>query len=206
MTTTLSNIARRLNFQAGATYLPPLIFLTDEKRLPDPREAASRLPIGSAVLLRHYRYPKRKELALSLKLICNTHGLQLIIADDIKLAIETGADGVHLPEHRLKSPTPDILRWRRTRLGFLTGAAHTPGALRAALWMGIDAALLSPVFSSASHRTDHHLGIIRFAKFCRMAPLPVYALGGINNITAKRLLGSGAAGIAAIGAIVNRIR
>ena len=41
----------------------------------------------------------------------------------------------------------------------------------------------------------------RFAAWCRAAPLPVYALGGITAETAGRLAASSAAGIAAIGGL-----
>ena len=203
---TLSNIARRLNLEAGATHLPSLILLTDEKRVPNPHEAVAQLPAGSAVIFRHYSDPNRKKLAMSLRTICDIHGLLMIVSNDVKLAMDTGADGVHLPEYRIISPTLDILIWQRSRQGFLTGAAHTPSALRAALLMGVDAVLLSPVFPSVSHPKHFHLGLTRFMKLSRLVSVPIYALGGVNDITAKRLIGSGAAGIAAIGAIVNCIK
>ena len=205
MTHTLSDFARRLNFEAGVSYLPSLLFLTDEKRLPDPREAVTHLPAGSAVLLRHYRSPNRKKLAQSLRSVCDKHSLSLIVADDTKLATEVGADGIHLPEYRLMSPTASILSWRHSRRGVVTGATHSPLALRAAFRMGVDAVLLSPVFASASHPKKPPLGVIRFAKLCRFSSLPVYALGGITGLSAKRLIGSGAAGVAAIGALVDGI-
>ncbi len=47
------------------------------------------------------------------------------------------------------------------------------------------------------------MGAIRFAVLVRRAGLPVYALGGINAETAPRLLGSGAAGLAAVGAFTD---
>ena len=39
-------------------------------------------------------------------------------------------------------------------------------------------------------------------KICNSTDLPVYALGGVTNISGKRILGSGAAGIAAIEGII----
>ena len=163
-----------------------------------PQEIAPKLPAGSAVLLRHYNSPQRKDLAHMLRSICQTHTLLLIIADDMQLASEVKADGLHLPEYRLMSSTTDILRWHRTGQGILTGAIHSPRALRQAQKLGVDAAFLSPVFNSASHPNRQPLGLMRFTKLCRYAAIPVYALGGIDEITAKRMIGSGAAGIAAI--------
>ena len=59
--------------------------------------------------------------------------------------------------------------------------------------------LLSPVFETKSHPGNAGLGVLKFAAWGRRAPLPVYALGGIDAGNARRLSHSGAAGIAGIG-------
>ena len=66
---------------------------------------------------------------------------------------------------------------------------------------GIDAVgiILSPVFPTDSHPGAPTLGPLRFAAWARRAPLPVYALGGVNAVTARRLAASNAAGLAGIG-------
>ena len=46
---------------------------------------------------------------------------------------------------------------------------------------------------------------MRFTKLCRYAAIPIYALGGIDEITAKRMIGSGAAGVAAVGAMIKLV-
>jgi len=45
------------------------------------------------------------------------------------------------------------------------------------------------------------LGIQGFTALARCAALPVYALGGVDAKTADRLTGSGACGLAGVGAI-----
>jgi thiamine-phosphate pyrophosphorylase len=42
------------------------------------------------------------------------------------------------------------------------------------------------------------MGPVRFAALARAAGRPVYALGGVTNETARRLLSTGAAGLAGI--------
>jgi thiamine-phosphate pyrophosphorylase len=42
---------------------------------------------------------------------------------------------------------------------------------------------------------------LRFAQLVRGARTPVYALGGVNGGTARRLMHSGAAGLAAVEAL-----
>jgi len=196
---TLADYTRRLNLPPSRV-LPRLILMTDEVRLADPRPAAARLARGDAVILRHYGDPQRRSLAIALRRTCRPRGVRLLIAGDVRLAVEIGADGLHLPEWRISAGD-----WRatRARFGLITAAAHGPAALRAAARAGVDAALLSPVFPTLSHPDSPALGALRFTALCRAAALPVYALGGIGPDNVMRLKASGLAGIAGIGGLVD---
>lgn len=179
--------------------LPPLLLLTDAVRLPDPRPALERLPAGSAVIFRHYGVPGRAALAAEVAAACRSLRLKLLIAADPGLAVALGADGMHWPEGLVPSAPGVWARARRARAGWLvTAAAHSETALRRAAAAGADAALLSPVFETQSHPDRATLGPVRFAAMVRRADIPVYALGGVDALTAPRLRGSGAAGLAGI--------
>ena len=67
--------------RAGATSLPPLILMTDEKRLPDPVRAALALPKGAAIILRHTNPKTRARLACELAPIAKARELRLLIAN-----------------------------------------------------------------------------------------------------------------------------
>ena len=203
---TLAELARRLKFRGrlgrvnSRAALPPLILMTDTARLPDPTAIMSLLPAGTAVILRGAQTPKHRELARRLALACRRRRLRLLIAGDARLAAAIGAGGVHLPEAMAtRGPGP----WSRLARPdwIVTAAAHGPSALWRALRAGADAALLSPVFPTESHPGAPPLGPLRFALWCRRSPLPVYALGGIEASTARRLTASGAAGFAGTGGI-----
>jgi len=196
---TLAALARQLNTRsAWGRRLPPLILVTDEARLHDPCPAARALPRGSAVLFRHYGHPERAALARRLAVLCRRRGLKLIVAGDWRLAYAVGAHGVHLPEQLV--PRRGRIR-RRKRRWLVTAAAHGAAAIGCARRAGADAVLLSPVFPTRSHPGAPGLGVVRFAGLVHHGPLPVYALGGVNEKTARRLIGSGAIGIAAIGGL-----
>ena len=198
MTTTIANQARALNLAAGAGRLPALVLMTDRHRLPNLEAALDRLPIGSAVLFRDYDAADRRARAGWLALQCRSRGLLLIVAGDAGLAIQVGAAGLHLPQHLLRRTG----RWRRGRRGWiLTAAAHDAAAVTAAARIGADAAILSPVFPTASHPGQPTLGSHRFAALVRHSAIPVYALGGITAMTGRRLKASGAAGLAGISAL-----
>jgi thiamine-phosphate pyrophosphorylase len=193
MAGTLAKQARRLNARAPrGRGLPALLLLTDEARLPDPCGAAARLPRGAGVILRHYGAPSRAALAARLAALCRRRGLKLLVAEDWRLAAAVRAQGVHLPERPQRRFRP--------RPGWLvTAAAHSAPALVRAARLGADAALLSPAFPTRSHPGRPALGAVRFARLAHAAPLPVYALGGVNGENARRL--RGAIGVAAIGAL-----
>ena len=194
---TLAEAAARLK-QAAGSALPALVLMTDEARLADPLPAACALPPGSAVILRHYGAAERASLARSLAAIARRRGLVLLVGEDPALARRVGAHGVHLPERAIGRA--GAVRWQRDWL--ITAAAHSPAALRLAAAVGAGAALLSPVFATASHPQVRALGPHRFAALVRHASIPVYALGGINADRAPLLQGSGAVGIAGIGGLI----
>ena len=150
---TLAEAAASLKRTAGSS-LPALLLMTDEARLADPLPAANALPAGSGIILRHYGAPERAALARRLAAIARRRGLVLLVGEDPGLARRVGAHGVHLPERAIRRA--GAVRWQRDWL--VTAAAHSPAALRAAASAGADAALLSPVFATASHPDVRALG------------------------------------------------
>ena len=194
---TLAEAASGLKRAAGSA-LPALILMTDEARLADPLPAARALPAGSAIILRHYGVPARAALARRLAAIARAQALLLLVGEDPALARRVGAAGVHLPERAIGRA--GAVRWRSDWL--VTAAAHSPAALRRAAAAGADAALLSPLFATASHPGVPALGPHRFRALAAACPLPVYALGGIDAARARTLRGSGAVGIAGIGGLI----
>ena len=194
---TLFNTALRINasVRRRAPGLPALFFVTDALRIPDPVPIAQTLPRGTGIILRHYDVPERAALARRLAALARSRGLVLLIAADPRLARAVHAQGVHWPEMLMH-------RARRPHSGLVTVAAHDAKALIRARSVGADAALLSPVFATRSGAHKHPLGPLRFAALARMSPVPVYALGGISESSARRLLHSGAAGLAAVDAFL----
>ena len=199
---TITGAARALNSRPRAA-LPTPVLMTDTTRLADPLSVIGRLPNGAAIILRHYDNAtgraSREALARKLAQACRIRGLKLLIAGDAKLAQRIHADGLHLPEWQLRAQAGRI---RRPRPGFIiTAACHSAAALARAARVGADAALLAPVFPSASHPGAPTLGVLRFSAMVRNTALPVYALGGVDARTVRRLRPSGAVGIAGIGFI-----
>jgi thiamine-phosphate pyrophosphorylase len=179
----------------SAKPLPRLIFVTDPARTPDAEAVAGRLPAGAGIIYRAFGAPDARAQATRLAEIARARGLVLLIGADAALAAAVGAGGVHLPERDLAHANglkADHPGW------IVTGAAHSLEAARLAADFGCDAVLASTVFPSASPSAGTPMGATTFTAFVAAAPLPVYALGGVNAKTARELVDSGAAGFAMV--------
>lgn len=179
----------------SAKPLPRLIFLTDPARTPDAEAVAGRLPAGAGIIYRAFGAPDARTQAARLAEIARARGLVLLIGADAALAAAVGAGGVHLPERDL----PRAVGLKAGHPGWIvTGAAHSLEAARLAASFGCDAVLASTVFASASPSAGTPMGATTFTAFVASAPLPVYALGGVNVKTARELVNSGATGFAMV--------
>jgi thiamine-phosphate pyrophosphorylase len=175
--------------------LPNAFFLTDPVRTPDPAAIVRRLPRGMGVIWRHYGEARRLATGLALARLCRRRGLLLLVSADPELATRIGADGVHWPERIVTGVRPHAP-------GMIeTGSAHSRAAIARAAQLGLDAVLLSPVFPSRSPSAGEAIGALRFRGLARTAPIPVYALGGVDASNAARAMRH-AAGWAAIDGVV----
>ena len=172
-----------------------LAFLTDARRAPHPLLVARALPRGAAVILRDYRLTGRAGLAAQLRAVCAPRGVRLIIGADAALAGAVGADGVHWPRwHAPAAPAPEGM--------IVTASCHNAEELARAHAIGAALALLSPAFATESHPGVEALGAERFCALAAASPLPVLALGGVDENNAGRLAGRNVAGLAAISAFL----
>lgn len=181
--------------RARSVVLPHLWLMTDPDRLPDLVGAALTLPKGSGIIYRGFGRPQALAEALALADLAKGRGLTLLIGADEALAHRVGADGVHLPE-RMMGHAKQIQA--RHPNWIITTAAHSPRAIAKAARLGLDAALVSPVFVSQSPSAGRPLGQTRLAAWISKAKLPAMALGGIGHKNARLLSGTGVWGIAAI--------
>ena len=188
---TLVRTAACLGRRAGGRKaLPSLLAFTDPARTHDPQALAGSLPSGAALVYRAFGAVDAEHVARRLRTRLHARGCLLLIGADSGLAQRVGADGIHLPERLAHL----ALRLRRHRW-IITAAAHST---RAARIRGVDAVVISAVFPSHSASAGKPLGPIRLAMLVRTTGQPVYALGGINDRTARRLLPTGVVGIAGV--------
>jgi 8-oxo-dGTP diphosphatase len=122
---------------------------------------------------------------------------RVLLNGDPRLALELGADGVHLNARRLarlrRRPLPDHQ---------LVGAScHGALELESAARLGADFAVLGPVNATATHPGAPALGWPVFGELTAAARIPVFALGGVGAGDLDTAWAAGAQGIAAIRAL-----
>lgn len=171
--------------------LPPAFFLTDPDRTPEPDDIVSGLPLGWGVIYRHFGAADKDETAFELAELCRRRGLVLMIGADPDLARDAGADGVHWPNRR----ADETRRWAG-QFRLQTASAHGRRELARLAGLPVDAALVSPVFPSASPSAGPAMGPLRLRRLAALADLPVYGLGGVNPDNAHRI--TDFAGLAAV--------
>ena len=192
----LTRQARALNMRhARGRALPAIVLMTDDQRAVDWLAAVAALPRSSAVIVRHRDGAQRERLARQLRPLCRARGVALLVADDAALAVRVGADGVHLPE-RYVAKLPGVRA--RNKRWLITCAAHNAAAVRRSRALRADAVFVSPVFATASHPERAGLGVVRFAALTAERAR-IYALGGVDTKTIRRLSAHRIVGIGLIG-------
>jgi thiamine-phosphate pyrophosphorylase len=163
-----------------ANPLPSLWLISDARNDARLEGALAALPRGSGLIYRHYHLPGPERLARfrALRRVARRFGHVVVLADSALTAREWGADGIY--------GAPRSLWPRRAGLIHLA-TAHDLAELGLAARLGADAALLSPVFPTATHPGGATLGQVRFRMLARQAALPVIALGGMNPARARVL-------------------
>jgi thiamine-phosphate pyrophosphorylase len=131
------------------------------------------------------------ELTRKVLRIPNPRGTRILVNDRADVAIACKAHGVHLRDESVspkKFARPDFL---------VTVSCH--GVEDARNIDGASYVLLAPIFRPLSKMDPRPaLGTGAITELARRSPIPVLALGGINNDNARLCVSAGAAGIAGI--------
>ncbi|HSF12788.1 MAG TPA: thiamine phosphate synthase [Erythrobacter sp.] len=160
--------------------LPAIWLISDARNNAVLEKALARLPRGSGFIYRHYHLPDAERYVRfrALRRIAKARGHVVILADSALTAREWRADGNY--------GSPLSLYPRRRGLLHLA-TAHNLAELGLAARLGADAALLSPVFPTATHPGGKVLGPVRFQLLARQSQLPMIALGGMTKSRARAL-------------------
>lgn len=138
------------------------------------------------------------EEAVAVRDLCHAYHVPLIINDNVKVAKESGADGVHVGI--TDAPVAEI----RREMGndFIIGAtAKTVEQAKEAEAAGADYLGVGAVFPSSTKAEAIRITKEQLAKIRQSSDLPMVAIGGIDYDNLQELEGSGMNGVAVVSAI-----
>jgi thiamine-phosphate pyrophosphorylase len=141
----------------------------------------------------------RKAQASELLRLCNAYGAQLIVNDDVWLAVEIGAHGAHLGRDDLPGGS---LQTARNALGShrILGVSCYDDLARAevAVDAGADYIAFGSMFPSVTKPQATRASLDLVAEAKRRFKVPVVGIGGITTKNAPQLLAAGADMIAVL--------
>ena len=152
------------------------------------------------VQLREKDAPKEEILALARELvkICREAGVPFVVDDDVDVALEVGADGVHVGQDDMACENARAILGPDAIIG--VSAQTVEQALAAqqagADYLGVGALIPTPTKPDAVDVTFDELRAI-----CDAVDIPVVGIGGLNAKTVSQLAGSGVDGAAVVSAI-----
>ena len=141
-----------------------------------------------------------RELASELRKLCQKHAIPFIVNDNLELALELNADGIHIGQEDLAAA---IVRQKMGPDRILGVSAYNPEEAKAALQQGADYLGVGPIFTTRTKEdAKDALGLVAIHDILRSGiTLPIVGIGGITVDNAEDVIQAGADGVAIITAI-----
>ena len=139
------------------------------------------------------------EIARQMKGVCEKAGVPFIVNDRVDVALASRSDGVHLGQDDFPIPLARKLLGENRIIG---GSAESVEEARKCLSEGADYIGFGPVYSTTSKEDAGPAGGIDLLKEAvQRIPLPIVAIGGVNERNIPDIMAVGAYGIAVISAV-----
>ncbi|MBQ7023879.1 MAG: thiamine phosphate synthase [Akkermansia sp.] len=161
--------------------------------------------VAGGVSIVQYRSEKltheqQREQVLPVQAYLRSVNVPLIINDNVQLAVEIDADGIHIGQDDMPVPEARALIGPDKILGL---TVTTPEQMTAVDTELVDYLGCGPVFPTITKEdAPPPMGVEGWAALARMSPLPVVAIGGLNRERTAAIRATGlAAGVAVVSAI-----
>lgn len=138
------------------------------------------------------------EEAVELQKLCRSYHVPFIINDNVEIALQMDADGVHVGQSDMEAG--DV----RAKLGpdkIIGVSAQTVEQALLAEKHGADYLGVGAVFPTSSKDDATEVSFETLQAICQAVSIPVVAIGGVSTQNVMQLAGSGIDGIAVISAI-----
>lgn len=130
--------------------------------------------------------------------LCRRYHVPFIVNDNVDIAVECGADGIHVGQEDMAAGEV------RRRVGdamILGVSVHTVEEARQAVRDGADYLGLGAVFPTSTKTDADQMTSETLRDICSAVDVPIVAIGGINRGNLLSLAGSGVDGVALVSAI-----
>ncbi|MDA8429577.1 MAG: bifunctional hydroxymethylpyrimidine kinase/phosphomethylpyrimidine kinase [Geobacteraceae bacterium] len=144
-----------------------------------------------------------REEGAQLKQLCRSFGVAFIVNDDVELAVDLDADGVHLGQD------DGSVRGAREQLGagrIVGKSTHNLNEALQAEQDGADYIGFGAMYPTDSKNVSHIAGTAGLAEIRDRIKIPVVAIGGITTSNACRVVDAGADALAVISSVLSSPR
>lgn len=136
--------------------------------------------------------------AVSIRQLCSRYKVPLIINDNLQVAINSKAAGLHIGQNDISAEQARTILGPNKILGV---SAQTVQQALAAERAGADYLGVGAIFATNTKDDADSVSIQTLTEICRAVNIPVIAIGGINVGNAPLLLNTGICGAAFVSAI-----
>ena len=133
-----------------------------------------------------------------LKALAGRYHVPFVVNDSVEVALECGADGVHVGQSDIRGRDIRALIGPDKILGI---SANTVETALAAQRAGADYIGVGAVFGTTTKKDAKNLSVEQLRAICDAVDIPVVAIGGIGAENLLQLRGSGVDGVAVVSAI-----
>lgn len=174
-------------------------WLKDGQTLPQAVEQAVK---GGATFIqlreKHLAYDEFKALALEVKAVCAKYKIPFVINDNVELARDVDADGVHIGQTDMAVQNARQLLGEGKIIGVTAATVEKALAAEA---NGADYIGTGAVFATSTKGDAKPVDKTTVKQIAQAVNIPVLAIGGVNKDNIRQLAGLSLAGVAVVSAI-----
>lgn len=139
-----------------------------------------------------------EEEAKALKALCEKYHVPFVVNDNVDIALDIDADGVHVGQSDIKGRDIRNILGPDKILGISAGTVEEAVAAEKA---GADYIGVGAVFGTSTKKDARNLSVEKLREISKAVTIPVVAIGGINKSNLMDLSGSAVHGVAVVSAI-----
>ena len=136
--------------------------------------------------------------AIEIRKLCRKYKVPFVVNDNVKIACNVNADGVHVGQHDMEAGDVRALLGENKILGVSVQTVEQAvlAEQRGADYLGVGA-----IFHTGSKADADNVSLETLKAICKAVRIPVVAIGGIGRHNVSELRGSGIGGVAVISAV-----